>query len=114
MNVGSKRPDVWNNFRHAPSWQFYLHCRIEETGCPVIICIVCLQVLRHSTDNGTGSMGKHLLVKAHIERLNGLAVSEETELTSLSVDEIALAIPKRKQSRGIPIVSLHTKFKFNI
>jgi hypothetical protein len=40
MNVGSKRPIAWNNSRHAPSWRFYFHCGIEETGSPVIICIV--------------------------------------------------------------------------
>jgi hypothetical protein len=34
MNVRSKRPIGWNNSRHASSWQFYLHCGIEEIGCP--------------------------------------------------------------------------------
>jgi len=28
MNDGSKWPIGWNNSRHAPSWLFYLHCRI--------------------------------------------------------------------------------------
>ena len=41
MNVDSKRPIAWNNSRHAPFWWFYLHCGIEETGSPGIICIVC-------------------------------------------------------------------------
>jgi len=41
INEGSKRPIAWNNSRHAPLWRFYLHCGIEETGSPGIICIVC-------------------------------------------------------------------------
>jgi len=70
MNVGSKTPIGWNDSRHAPSWEFYLHCGIEETGSPGIICIVCHQVLCHPSEHGTSSMGKHLLAKAHIAKLN--------------------------------------------
>jgi hypothetical protein len=103
MNVGSKRPIAWKNSRHAPSWQFYLHCGIEETGSPGIICIVCHQVLHHPSEHGTSSMGKHLLANAHI-----------TELTSTTVDEPALAILKRQGSRGITIVSLQRKTIFDI
>jgi hypothetical protein len=114
MNIGSKLPIAWNTSRHAPWWRFYLHCRIEETGCPGIICIVSHQVLRHPSEHGTSSMDKHLLAKAHIAKLNELTVSEVTELTSLTVDETALAILKRNGSRGILIVSSQTKFKFNI
>jgi len=114
MNEGSKRPIAWNNSRHAPSWRFYLHCGIEETGSPGIICIVCHQVLRHPSEHATSSMGKRLLAKARIARLNELTVSEVTELTSSTVDETALAILKRQGSRGIPIVSSQTKFKFTI
>jgi hypothetical protein len=105
MNEGSKRPIAWNASRHAPSWRFYLHCRIEETGSPGIICIVCHQVLRHPSEHGTSSMGKHLLAKAHIAKLNELTDSEVTELTSTTVDETAFAILKRQGSRGITIVS---------
>jgi len=105
MNVGSKRPIAWNNSRHAPSWRFYLHCGMEENGSPGIICIVCHQVLRHPSEHGTSSMGKHLLVKAHIAKLNELTELEVTELTSLTVDETALAILKRQGSQGITIVS---------
>jgi len=72
MNVGSKRPIAWNASRHAPSWRFYSHCGIEETGSPGIICIVCHQVLRHPAEHGTSSMGKHLLAEAHIAKLNEL------------------------------------------
>jgi hypothetical protein len=68
LSVGSKRPIAWNNSRHAPSWQFYLHSTNEETGSPGIICIVCHQVLRHPSEHGTSSMGKHLLAKAHIAK----------------------------------------------
>ena len=114
MNVGSKRPIAWNNSRHAPSWRFYLHCGIEETGSPGIICIVCHQVLRHPSEHGTSSMGKHLLAKAHIAKLNELTESEVTELTSTTVDETALAILKRQGSRGITIVSLQRKTIFDI
>jgi len=40
-------------------------------------------------------MRKHLLAKAHIAKLNELTESEDTELTSSTVDESALAILKR-------------------
>jgi hypothetical protein len=79
VNLGSKWPIAWNNSSHAPSWRFYLHCGIEETGSPGIICIVCHQVLHHPSEHWTSSMGKHLLVKAHIAKLNELTVSELTE-----------------------------------
>jgi len=59
-------------------------------------------------------MGKHLLAKAHIAKLNVLTVSELTELTSSTVAETALAILKRQGSRGIPIVSSQRKIKFTI
>jgi hypothetical protein len=114
MNDGSKRPIAGNNSRHAPSWRFYLHCGIEETSSPGIICIVCHQVLRHPSEHGTSSLGKHLLAKAHIAKLNELTASEVTELTSTTVDETALAILKRQGSRGITIVSLQRKFRFEI
>jgi len=114
MNVDSKRPMAWNNSRHAPSWQFYLHCGIEVTGSPGIICIVCHQVLLHPSEHGTSSMGKHLLAKAHIAKLNELTESEVTELTSSTVDETALAILKRQGSRGITIVSSQRKIIFDI
>jgi len=92
MNEGSKRPIAWNNSRHAPLWRFYLHCGIEETGSPGIIFIVCHQVLRHPSEHGTSSMGKHLLAKAQITKLDELTESEITELTSSTVDGTALAI----------------------
>jgi len=82
MNEGSKRPIVWNASRHAPSWRFYLHCAIEESSSPGIICIVCHQVLRHPSEHGTSSMGKHLLANHPIAKLNELTESEVTELTS--------------------------------
>jgi hypothetical protein len=114
MNVGSKRPIAWNHSRRAPSWRFYLHCGIEETGSPGIICIVCHQVLRHPSEHGTSSMGKHLLAKAHIPNLNKLTVSEVTELTSSTVDKTAFTILKRQGSRGIPIVFSQRKIEFTI
>jgi len=105
MNVGSRRLIACNNSRHAPSWRFYLHCGMEEKGSPGIICIVCHQVLCHPSEHGTSSMGKHLLAKAHIAKLNELIESEVTEFTSSTVDEKALAILKRQGSRGITTVS---------
>jgi len=95
MNVRSKRPIAWNDSRHAPGWPFYLHCGMEETCSHGIICIMCHQVLRHPSEHGTSSMGKHLFAKAHIAKLNKLTESGVTELTSLMVDETALAIWKR-------------------
>jgi hypothetical protein len=114
MNLGSKRPIAWNNSRHAPSWRFYLHCGSEVTGNPGIICIICHQVLRHPLKHGTSPIGKHLLAKAHIAKLNELTESEVTELNSSTVDETALAILKRLGSRGISIVSLQRKIIFDI
>jgi len=114
MNVDSKRPIAWNNSRHAPLGRFYLHCGIEETGSPGIICIVCHQVLRHPSEHGTSSMGKHLHAKAHIAELNELTESEVTTLTSSTVDETALAILKRQGSRGITIVCSQREFIFDI
>jgi len=114
INVDSKLPIACNASRHAPSWQFYLHCGIEESGTPGIICIICHQVLRHPSDHGPRSMGKHLLGKAHIAKLNELTESEVTELTSLTLDETAFAILKRQGSRGITTVSLQRKIIFDI
>ena len=51
-------------------------------------------------------MGKYLLAKAHIAKLNELTESEVSELTSTTIDEEALAILKRQDSRGITIVRL--------
>jgi hypothetical protein len=59
-------------------------------------------------------MGKQLLAKAHIAKLNKLTESEVTELTSSTVDETALAILKRQGSRGITIVSVPRKMMYDI
>jgi len=114
MNTGSKRPIAWNNSRHASSWRFYLHCGMAENGSPGIICIVCHQVLRHPSEHGTSSTGKHLLAKAQIAKLNELTESEVTQLTSSTVDETALAILRRQGSRGISIVSSLSQVIFDI
>jgi len=87
------------------SWRFYSLCEIEETGSPVNVCIGCHHVLPHSSEHGTGLMGKHSLAKAHIAKLDQLTQSELTELTWLMVDETALAIIKRQGSRGITVVN---------
>jgi len=114
MNIGSKRPIAWNKSRHAPSWRFYLHCEMAENGSDDIIYIVCHQVLCHPSEHGTSSMGKHLLAKAHIAKLNELTESEVAELTSSTVDETALAILRRQGSRGISIVSSLIQVIFDI
>ena len=114
MNAGSTRPIVWNNSSYAPSWRFYLHCGNEETSSPRIIYIVCHQVLRHPSEHGSSSMGKHLLAKAHFAKLNESTESEDTELTSSTVDETALAILKRRGSRGITMVSSLRRIRFDI
>jgi len=59
-------------------------------------------------------MAKHLLVQAHIAKLNKLIESEVTELTSSIVNETALAILKRQGSRLITIESLQRKFIYDI
>jgi hypothetical protein len=59
-------------------------------------------------------MGKDLLAKARIVKLNELTESEVTELSSAMVDETALAILKRQGSRGITIVILQRKIIFDI
>ena len=50
-------------------------------------------------------MGKHLLSRASITKLNELTESEVSELTTLTVDGTALAIANRHGSRAIAIVS---------
>jgi len=114
INEGSKRHIAWNNSRYALSWRFYFHCGIEETGSRGIMCIICHQVLRHPSEHGTSSMGKQLLVNAHIAKLNKLTESEVTELTSSTVDETPLAILKREGSRGITRESLPRKIRSDI
>jgi len=59
-------------------------------------------------------MGKHLLAKAHITKLNKLTESEVTELTSSTVDETALAILRRQGSQGFSIVSSLSQVIFDI
>jgi len=113
MSVGSKRPIAWKTSRDVLSWRFYLQCRIEETGCPGIICIVCRQVPRHPAEHGTSSMGKHLLATAQIAKLNELTESEVSELTSTNVDESPLAILKRQGSHGITMVRMQKKLIFD-
>jgi hypothetical protein len=114
MNIGSKRPIAWNNSAHAPSWRCYLHCGIEETGRPGIICIVCDPVLRHPSEHGTSSIGKPLLAKGYIAKFQQLTESEITELTSSTVHATGLAILKRQGSSRITIVSLQRKIIFDI
>jgi len=114
MKVGSKCHIAWNHSSHASAWQFHLDCRIEETGSPGIIWIVCHHVLRHPSEHGTSSIGKHLLAKAHIAKVNNLTESKISELTSSTVNETALVILKRQGSWGITIVSSQRKFLCHI
>jgi hypothetical protein len=59
-------------------------------------------------------MWKQLLARAHILKLNELTESQLSELSSLMVDETALAILTRQGSRGITIVSLLKEFQLYI
>jgi len=113
-NVGWKGQIASKNYRHVPSWRFYLHYWIQDTGCPRIICIICHEVYRHSTDHGTISIGKHLPVNAQIAKVNESTESEVPELTSSMVAKAALATLKRQGCWGITIVSSQKKFIFNI
>jgi len=79
-----------------------------------MICIICHHVLSLPSGHESSSIGKYLLAKGHIAKLNEITESEVTKMTSLTVDETALAILKGQGSRGITIVSLRTKFIFNI
>jgi hypothetical protein len=77
-------------------------------------CIICHPVLRPPSEHGTSSMGKHMLAKAHIAKLNQLTELEVAELSSSMVDETALVILKRQGIRGITIVSLQQQIIFDI
>jgi hypothetical protein len=114
MNVGSKRPNAGNNSQYVPSWWFYLHCGIEETGSPGIICIICHQVLRHLSEHGTSSVGKDLLANDRIANWNELTESEGTELTSSRVNDPALAILNGQECRGITIVCSQSHIMFDV
>jgi hypothetical protein len=113
ITVGLKCPIAWQNSRHEHSWCFYLQCGIAETSIPGIVCIVCYHVLPHPSAHGTSSMGKHLLAKVHFAKVKELTESEVSELTSIAVDKTPLAIFQRQGSRGIRIVRLQKKFKFD-
>jgi len=112
MNEDLTRPFGWKSSWLAHSWRFYLHCGIEDIGSPAIICIVCHQVPRHPSEHGTSSMGKYLLVHAHMAKSNELTESEVSELASTTMDESTMAILKRQASRGITIVRMQKKFIF--
>jgi hypothetical protein len=114
MNVDSKLSIASNDSRHAPSWQFYLHCGNEETGSRGIIYIVCHQVFRHPSEHHTSSMRTHLWATAHIAELTELTESEISDLTKSKVDETALAILRRPGSRQTTIVRSQLKLSFGI
>jgi hypothetical protein len=59
-------------------------------------------------------MGKHLLPKAHIAKIDELTESEVSEITSSTVDKTTFAIQKRQGCRGITIVSSQRKIRFDI
>jgi len=113
MNVCAKYPIVGNNSKNAAVWRFYLHWGMEENSSACGICIACHCVLRHPSDGGTSSMGKHLVTQSHIAKVFKSTESEGSELTCWMVDERALPIPKRYGSREITIVSLQSKFIFH-
>jgi len=106
-------PIAWDDTRRMPWSHFYLHCGIEETCSPGLICIMCYQVLRHLSEHATSSIGKHLLAMGHIAQLNYLTDLGVSELTRTTIDEAALAILKRQGCRRITIVSLPKKIVFD-
>jgi len=114
VNVWSQHPLAWSNSRHVPSWQFYLHCGVEKTGSPGIICSGCHQVICHPSEYATSSMVNQWLPKAHITKVNELTELEVSELTNSTVAETALPILERQGSQGITIVSLPRRFIFDI
>jgi len=114
MNMGSKRPIGWNFSRNARLWRFYWHGWIEKTRSRGSTCIVCHQVLRHPSEDGTSSIGKHMEAQVHMAKLNESRESEVTKLTGSIINGTALAILKRWGSRGITIVSSQSKFMFDI
>ena len=87
MKVETKHAIVWKSSRHASAWRFFRHCAIAENGNPGVICIVCHQVLSHPSENGTSTMGKHLLTKSHKAKLNELTAKEVRLLTGAAGDE---------------------------
>jgi hypothetical protein len=114
MNADLKLSIAWNSSTHAPSWQFYLDCGWEESGSPGNKCIVCHQVLRHPSQHGSSSMGKHLLAKSHITKLNELTETKVSELAKSTVNKTTLAIVKQQPSQGITIVRSQFTLLFNI
>jgi hypothetical protein len=79
-----------------------------------IICIICHQVFYHPSEHGISSLGKHLFATAYIVKLNTFTEYNVTQLTSLSVNEMPLALRIRPSSRGIPIVSSQSQIIFEI
>jgi hypothetical protein len=78
-------------------------------------CVSC--VIRFSAIHqnlGSSSLGKHLLAKANIAKLNELTQSEVRGLTSSTVDEIALAILTMQRSWGITMECSQKKIIFDI
>jgi len=114
INVGLQRPVDRNNSSHASSWQFCLHCGIQEPGSCGIRYVICHQVLSHPLDPGTSWMGKHLLVQAHIAKLNQSMGWKVTDLTSSTVGETVLPIWKTQQGWWITVLSSQRKFIFDI
>lgn len=74
-----------------------------------MIFIVCDQVLRHPSKQGTSSMWNPLLPKTHIAKSPELTDSEGSKMTSSTVNTTALAIPTRQGSQRVTIVCLHRK-----
>jgi len=70
INEGSKRSIAAKKSRYEPSWRLIVHCGIEEISSPCIICIVSHLVLRHPSEHGTRRMGKQLVAKSKIAKMN--------------------------------------------
>jgi len=114
IHVASKSPIAWNNSTHAPVWVYYSLCGIEKTGSTGIVGIICHQVLRHPSHNGTSLLHKHFLGKSHIITLHKSVESEVTEINSSTVDLAAMDILRKQGSWIITTVSLQIKIIFHI
>lgn len=114
INVGSMCPIARNNSGHELLWRCYLHCGMEETANPAIICITCHPVFCHLSEHVSSSMEKTMLDIVHIAKLKKFTKSKVIKLTILTVDVLTLAILKMQESRGITIVNVQSKFIFHI
>jgi hypothetical protein len=82
MNVDSKLSIASNNYPYGSWWRSYMHSSVQKPGNPGIICIVCLQVISHPSEDDPSFMVNQLLANSHIgksNKLGNLKVYESTK-----------------------------------